>query len=181
MRWPLRWLKRLHRNIGQYQGSAQRRAASAARTLVRPRMDEMRASGFYGYDVAKVDNTQAEVDALIERTAQEFGIERREIADEEIVERQILSLINVGAQIVDEGVAYRASDIDVIWTNGYGYPRWRGGPMFYADTLGLPHVLERVRVYEERYGDYWKPAPLLVKLAESGSSFAAHDAAAKPG
>jgi 3-hydroxyacyl-CoA dehydrogenase len=86
-----------------------------------------------------------------------------------------LPLINIGAQILDEGVAYRASDIDVVWTSGYGFPRWRGGPMFYADELGLDHVLARIKHYEARYGGYWKPAPLLVKLAKAGSSFAARD------
>jgi 3-hydroxyacyl-CoA dehydrogenase len=138
--------------------------------------------GIYRYE--KGDRTplpNPDLAPLVAKLAKEHGVTQREVSDEEIVERQILSLINVGAQIVDEGIAYRASDIDVIWTNGYGFPRWRGGPMFYADTLGLPHVLERVRVYHERYGDYWTPAPLLVKLAESGSSFAAHDAAAKRG
>ncbi len=90
----------------------------------------------------------------------------------------ILPLINIGAQILDEGVAYRASDIDVVWTNGYGFPRWRGGPMFYADTLGLDRVLARITHYHGRYGDYWAPAPLLKKLAAEKMTFSDYDKAA---
>jgi 3-hydroxyacyl-CoA dehydrogenase len=109
--------------------------------------------------------------------AEKHGVARREVTDDEIVERMILSLINVGAQILDDGIAYRASDIDVVWTSGYGFPRWRGGPMHYADALGLQHVLERIKDYESRYGGHWKPAPLLEKLAGAGASFAARDKA----
>jgi 3-hydroxyacyl-CoA dehydrogenase len=112
---------------------------------------------------------------FVEKLAKEHGVAQREVGDDEIVERMILPLINIGAQILDEGVAYRASDIDVVWTSGYGFPRWRGGPMFYADELGLDHVLARIKHYEARYGGYWKPAPLLVKLAKAASSFAARD------
>jgi 3-hydroxyacyl-CoA dehydrogenase len=114
---------------------------------------------------------------LVARVAKEHGVTQREVSDEEIVERMVLPLINIGAQILDEGVAYRASDIDVVWTSGYGFPRWRGGPMFYADELGLDHVLARIKHYESRYGGYWKPSPLLAKLARAGSSFATHDKA----
>ena len=87
----------------------------------------------------------------------------------------MLSLINVGAMVLEEGLAYRASDIDVVWTSGYGFPRHQGGPMFHADALGLKPVLERVRRYHEKHGHYWKPAKLLVELADSGASFADWD------
>ena len=91
----------------------------------------------------------------------------------------MLPLVNVGAQLLEDGVAYRAKDIDVVWTSGYGFPRHLGGPMFYGDTLGLGHVLARVEHYHKRLGHYWKPAELLVKLAREGGSFEAYDARQK--
>ena len=87
----------------------------------------------------------------------------------------MLQLINVGARVLQEGGAYRAADIDVVWVHGYGFPRHLGGPLFYADSLGLNHVLERVRHWHERLGSYWKPAALLEDLAREGGSFAAWD------
>ena len=80
-------------------------------------------------------------------------------------------MINEGAKILEEGKALRASDIDVVWINGYGWPRYRGGPMFYADAVGLPTVLSRVNEYRARFGDYWEPAPLLEKLVSDGRGF----------
>jgi 3-hydroxyacyl-CoA dehydrogenase len=112
-----------------------------------------------------------DTEALIERLAAERQIQRRAISDEEVLERCILPLINVGAEVLESGIAYRALDIDVVWTAGYGFPRYLGGPMFYGDTLGLRHVLDRVRHYHDRLGHYWKPTPLLVQLGEAGSSF----------
>jgi len=112
------------------------------------------------------------VTALIETLAREHGFKPREITDKEIEERLVLSLINTGADILDEGIAYRSSDLDVVWTSGYGFPRYRGGPMFYADELGTKHVLERVEHYHKQLGDTWKPARLLVELGRSDRSFA---------
>jgi 3-hydroxyacyl-CoA dehydrogenase len=140
------------------------------------RLGQKSGKGVYRYE--KGDRTpypDPEVAALIERLAAEHGIERREISDNEVEERCVLSLINVGAMVLDEGMAYRASDIDVVWTSGYGFPRHKGGPMFHADMLGLAHVLDRVRHYHAQLGHYWKPAKLLEKLAASGSSFADWD------
>ncbi len=114
--------------------------------------------------------------ALVAKLAAERGITPREISDAEIEERCVLPLINVGAQLLEDGIAYRAKDIDVVWTSGYGFPRHLGGPMFYADTLGLKHVLERIEHYHAKFGHYWRPAPLLERLAKSGGSFEAHDA-----
>ena len=118
-------------------------------------------------------------EALIAQLAADRKIAPRQIADAEIQERCMLPLVNVGAQLLDEGIAYRAKDIDVVWTSGYGFPRHLGGPMFYGDTLGLGHVLERVEHYHKRLGHYWKPAGLLVKLAREGGSFGAYDARQK--
>ena len=101
----------------------------------------------------------------------ELGIAPREFGDAEIVERCMLALINEGARILEEGIATRSADIDVIWCNGYGYPRHRGGPMFYADTLGPARVCERIGHYAQRLGPrYWQPAGLLERLARCGGS-----------
>ena len=81
------------------------------------------------------------------------------------------ALANEGARVLEDGYAIRAGDIDVIYCHGFGFPRHRGGPMFYADTIGLPTVLERVKTYRERFGDYWKPAPLLERLVAEGRGF----------
>ena len=98
------------------------------------------------------------------------------MTDREIEERCVLALINIGANILAEGLAYRASDIDVVWTSGYGFPRWRGGPMHYADELGLAHVLDNIRTLAATGAPgYWKPAPLLVELAASGRRFSDWD------
>ena len=96
-------------------------------------------------------------------------------SEEELVERPLYALINEGAKVLEEGVALRAADIDVIYIYGYGFPPHRGGPMWYADAVGLPKVLERVRQFERAHGAMWKPAGLLVRLAESGRTFADFD------
>jgi len=128
--------------------------------------------GFYRYESGGREAiADPEVISLIEKLAEERGIKRREIGDEEIVERCLLSLINVGAMVLDEGIAARAADIDVVWTSGYGFPRHLGGPMFYADTLGLAQVLQRIRHHHERLGHYWRPAGLIERLGAEGLSF----------
>ena len=117
-----------------------------------------------------------EVEALIAAESRRLGIERHTIADPEIVERCSYALINEGAAILSERIAASAADIDVIWCNGYGFPRWRGGPMFHADAIGLPRVLAGVQQYARAQGaQYWQPAPLLVELARSGATFAQWD------
>jgi 3-hydroxyacyl-CoA dehydrogenase len=136
------------------------------------RLGQKTGRGFYRYESgSRKAVPDPEVISLIEKLASERGIKRREISDQEIVERCILSLINVGAMVLEEGIAERAADIDVVWINGYGFPRHLGGPMFYADTLGLPHVLERIRDYHETLGHYWRPAALIERLAPEGASF----------
>jgi len=128
--------------------------------------------GFYRYENGSREAMpDPEVISLIEKLASERGIEQREINDEEIVERCILSLINVGAMVLEEGIAACAGDIDVVWTSGYGFPRHLGGPMFHADTLGLSHVLQRIRLYHKKLGYYWRPAELIERLAAADSTF----------
>jgi 3-hydroxyacyl-CoA dehydrogenase len=116
------------------------------------------------------------VPQIIRSLADERGIEQRAFTDEEIVERFVLQLINVGAQILDKGIAYRSADIDVVWVHGFGFPRHLGGPMFYADTLGLHHVLERIEYWHGQLGHYWKPSALLRELVRMGQSFESYDA-----
>ena len=109
---------------------------------------------------------------LIERHSKELGLTRRAISDEEIVERLVYALVNEGAHILEEGIASKASDIDIVYLAGYGFPIWRGGPMFHADTVGLYNVLAAMRRYAKGHeGSAWEPAPLLVELAEAGKSF----------
>jgi 3-hydroxyacyl-CoA dehydrogenase len=117
-----------------------------------------------------------EVNAAIVAESQRLGLQRRVISDDEIVDRLILSLVNEGAKILEEGIAQRASDIDLVYIAGYGYPRWRGGPMFTADQRGLGDVLAAMRRFAngpdyQRCADFWQPAALLCRLAESGQPF----------
>ncbi len=136
------------------------------------RLGQKGGSGFYRYEAGGRDAfPDPKVDAIIEKLAAERGITRRTIPDAEIVERCILSLILVGAMVLGEGIAARASDVDVVYTSGYGFPRYLGGPMFYADTLGLKHVAGRIRRYHSLHGHYWKPAPLIEQLAAGDRTF----------
>jgi 3-hydroxyacyl-CoA dehydrogenase len=129
--------------------------------------------GWYDYKAGdRSAYPSPEVDALIVQNSKDLGLERRKISDEEIVERLVYALVNEGALILEEGIAAKASDIDIVYLAGYGFPIWRGGPMLYADTVGLYNVLGSMRRYARGYqGDAWQPAPLLVQLAESGKSF----------
>jgi 3-hydroxyacyl-CoA dehydrogenase len=109
---------------------------------------------------------------MIVKHSADIGVERRKISDQEIVERLVYSLVNEGARILEEGIAMRASDIDMVYLTGYGFPLFRGGPMFYADTVGLTNVLGAMEKYaKSRHGDAWAPAPLMVKLAGEGKGF----------
>ncbi len=128
------------------------------------RYGQKTGAGWYRYDENRKPIPDPEVNALIEKTAREAGIKRREISDREIIERCIYVLINEGARILEEGYALRAADIDVIYVTGYGFPAYRGGPMWYADAAGLKNVYDRVR-------EWWEPAPLLERLAERGETF----------
>ena len=103
----------------------------------------------------------------------EAGITARKVSDDEVVERCMLALVNEGARILEEGIAARASDIDIAYLNGYGYPLHRGGPMLYADLTGLPNVVRSLRRFAAEPGAdaSWQPAPLLVKLADEGRNF----------
>ncbi len=145
----------------------------ADRLCERGRFGQKTGAGWYRYpEGSRTPVPDPEVEKLIEECAVGAGIARRSISKEEIVERTVYALVNEGARILEEGFALRAGDIDVIYVNGYGFPAHRGGPMWYADTVGLAKVLERIRQLEQRHGDLWFPAPLLTRLAQAGKTFA---------
>ncbi|UGQ48539.1 3-hydroxyacyl-CoA dehydrogenase NAD-binding domain-containing protein [Massilia endophytica] len=137
------------------------------------RFGQKTGGGWYDYKAGdrKAYPSQLVNDMIVRHSA-DIGVERRKISDQEIVERLVYALVNEGALILEEGIAQRASDIDMVYLTGYGFPLFRGGPMFYADTVGLPNVLASVeRFAKGRHGEAWKPAPLLVKLAAEGKGF----------
>jgi 3-hydroxyacyl-CoA dehydrogenase len=136
------------------------------------RYGQKTGAGWYRYEAgSRTRIPDPLIDQLAEEAARRRGIVRRRVSDEEIVARIMTALANEGARVLEEGYAIRAGDIDVIYCYGFGFPRHRGGPMFYADTVGLPTVLARVEEYRRRFGDYWKPAPLLERLAAAGGGF----------
>src|SRR5450755_1566778 len=140
------------------------------------RYGQKTGSGWYRYEAgSRVPIPDPLIEELAERAARERGVVRRPVPDDEIVSRIMVALANEGANVLDEHIAIRPGDIDVIYAHGFGYPRHRGGPMAYADSLGLAHVLEKVNEYRARLGDHWKAAPLLERLAADGKGF--YDAA----
>ena len=136
------------------------------------RLGQKSGAGWYKYDAERRSSSDPEVVELLKRWIAESRIPQRQIPAEEIVDREIYSLVNEGARILEEGYALRAGDIDTIYVNGYGFPAYRGGPMWYADSVGLKNVYDRVREFHKQHGILWEPAPLLKELAESGGTFA---------
>ena len=139
------------------------------------RYGQKTGAGWYRYGEDRSRHEDPDVDALLQRVATEHGIEQREVSDEEILDRIVYALVNEGARILEEGYALRASDIDIIYLYGYGFPAYRGGPMFYADTVGLGRVLARIEEFHDQHGHWWRPAPLLKELARRGSTFTEWD------
>ncbi len=137
------------------------------------RFGQKTQKGFYLYEAgSRTPRPDPAVEALIVATSKRLGISRRPFERQEIVERLVFPMINEGARILDEGIALRAGDIDVIWIHGYGFPVWRGGPMFYADTIGLPYVRDRLAAFARQTGDpRHEPAALLTRLASEGGGF----------
>ena len=142
----------------------------------RGRFGQKTGKGWYRYTEDRKPIPDPEVLDLIERTTAAAGIRRRPFAEPEIIERTIYALINEGARVLDEGFALRAADIDVIYMNGYGFPAYRGGPMFYADRVGLPRIYDRVSAFHRQLGERWAPAPLLARLVQRGKGFSDFDA-----
>jgi 3-hydroxyacyl-CoA dehydrogenase len=139
------------------------------------RYGQKTGAGWYKYDENRRAIPDPAVAELVRNAATEAGINQREISKEEIVDRLIYALVNEGARILEEGYALRAVDIDIIYINGYGFPAHRGGPMWYADTVGLKNVLARINEFHRQHGELWEPAPLLKRLAEEGKGFADFD------
>jgi 3-hydroxyacyl-CoA dehydrogenase len=136
------------------------------------RFGQKTGAGFYRYEGGRTPVPDPEVDNLIVEHSKQVGIERRTISDEEIIGRCLYAMINEGAKILQEGVAARPVDIDMVWIHGYGFPVYRGGPMFYADQVGLKAIYDTILKYRDRFGpDFWTPAPLLAELAESSKGF----------
>jgi 3-hydroxyacyl-CoA dehydrogenase len=139
------------------------------------RLGQKAGRGWYLYDADRKACPDPEVVELIRSRAAAAGIPQRSFTPEEIVERCVYALVNEGARILEEGMAQRASDIDVIYLNGYGFPGWRGGPMFFADRTGLAAIHDRIVGFHREFGQRWAPAPLLARLAAEGGTFRDRD------
>jgi 3-hydroxyacyl-CoA dehydrogenase len=161
---------RVRQELGQF-GPGMRAPRVADKLCELGRYGQKTGSGWYRYGDDRKPMPDPIVIDLIRKTAAEAGIPQRTFTDEEIVERCLFALINEGARVIEDGAVQRASDIDVIYTNGYGFPAWRGGPMFYADRRGLADIHARIVEFERAHGARWTPAPLLTKLASSGGTF----------
>jgi len=164
--------------IRQYLASIGKTRAEGPQSEVPDRLFEMgrygqkTGAGWYKYEAGSRERIPDPlIDQLAAEAAAKRGIARRRIEDDEILARITTALANEGARALEDGFATRAGDIDVIYCYGFGFPRHRGGPMFYADTVGLKTVLSRVQEYRARFGDYWEPAPLLERLVAEGKSF----------
>jgi len=132
------------------------------------RWGQKKGAGFYDYDDKRRPSPSPKVQEIIEQFRVKEGVQRREISDQEIVERTLYTMVNEGSKILEEGMAQRASDIDVVWVYGYGWPVYRGGPMFWADTEGLPKIVEGLRRQQERLGSDFALSEMLVSKAEAG-------------
>jgi 3-hydroxyacyl-CoA dehydrogenase len=136
------------------------------------RFGQKTGAGYYKYEPGnRMPIPDPEIEKLIVETSAEQGIERRAISDEEILTRCLYSLVNEAADILEEGIALRSSDIDIVWIYGYGFPVYRGGPMFWADSVGLGEIYDKVCEYRESQGQFWEPSPLLTRLAKDRKSF----------
>jgi len=135
------------------------------------RWGQKKGAGFYDYDEKRRPSPSPVVQKIIEDFAKKEGVERREISDEEIVERTLYTMVNEGAKILEERMAQRASDIDVVWVYGYGWPVYRGGPMFWSDTVGLQNIVDGLKRQEERMGSDFSFSKLLLDKAAAGEKF----------
>jgi 3-hydroxyacyl-CoA dehydrogenase len=164
---------RVRRSLDATRPKDVRYSPTADRLYELGRYGQKTMKGWYRYETgSRAPLPDPEVEAVILQSARDQGITRRPIGDDEILARCLYAAINEGAKILDEGIALRASDIDVMWLYGFGFPRWRGGPIHYADTIGLGKVYAAVKDFNRRHGRLWEPSPLLARLADSGRTFA---------
>ncbi|MBS1831328.1 MAG: enoyl-CoA hydratase/isomerase family protein [Acidobacteria bacterium] len=163
---------RIRKEIAHLQKPGVRQPIAEDKLCEMGRFGQKTGAGWYVYDAQR----KASVDPQVEAWVREWTTEvpKREIGEEEIVDRCLYALVNEGARILEEGFALRSVDIDIVYVNGYGFPAYRGGPMEYADLVGLDKVYARIKEFEGQHGELWTPAPLLVKLAEEGSTFGAY-------
>jgi 3-hydroxyacyl-CoA dehydrogenase len=166
---------RVRRELHQFSTPGQRKPLVADALCQMGRLGQKTGKGWYTYVENGRPTPDTEVLELIRNLSREAAIPQRQFTDNEIVERTLYGLINEAARVLGEGFARRASDIDVIYVNGYGFPGWRGGPMFYADWVGLKHVVERISSFTDEFGERWKVSPLLLQLAEAGKNFRSFD------
>lgn len=166
---------RVRQELGHFGEAGKRKPLVQDRLYAMGRYGQKTGKGWYTYGDDRKPSADPLVLQLIEQASREAGITRRTIGGQEIVERSVYALINEGARVLEEGFALRASDIDVIYVNGYGFPAWRGGPMFYADVTGLDKVLAGVERFHREFGARWHPAPLLQRLAKEGRTFREYD------
>jgi len=163
---------RVRRSLDATRPKDLRYSPTADRLYELGRYGQKTGKGWYRYEPgSRTPLPDPAVEAVILQSSRDQGITRRPISDDEILARCLYAGINEGAKLLDEGIALRASDIDVMWLYGFGFPRWRGGPMYYADTIGVGKVYVAVRDFHRQHGALWTPAPLLQRLAESGKSF----------
>ena len=163
---------RIRQEYRHLEKEGERQPIAADRLYEMGRFGQKTGAGWYRYDENRRPQVDPELGKLIRQWARDAGIPQREIGQEEIVERCIYAMVNEGARVLEEGYALRAGDIDVIFANGYGFPAHRGGPMWYADTVGIGSIYQRVCNFHQQHGDRWQPAPLLKRLAENGGKFA---------
>ena len=163
---------RARRNRGIESGAA--KDGCIADALVdMGRLGQKTGKGFYLYDKeTRKRQSDPEIDPVIEQLAKKWGVTRRTISDEEIVQRLTFALINEGARILEEGIASSPGDIDIVYLYGYGFPKFHGGPMYYADTLGLDKVRDGLLALMQKTGEsYWQPSELLLKLVQESKGF----------
>jgi 3-hydroxyacyl-CoA dehydrogenase len=157
---------------------AYRKLPIADKLVEMGRFGQKTGAGWYRYDQGdRTPHPAPEVAAIIQQVASELGVPQRSFTDQEILRRLLFSSVNEACKILEEGIAYRASDIDVMWLHGFGFPRYRGGLMFWADGIGVRDVYNQIAAWHQQYGERWAPSALLRHLAETGTAFRE----AKPG
>jgi 3-hydroxyacyl-CoA dehydrogenase len=167
---------RVRHELKQFADPDLRKPLVADTLVEMKRLGQKTGKGWYRYEPGdRKPIPDPEVVEIIERTATAAGIARGPKSEQEILERCLYAMINEGAKLLQEGIASRAADIDVIYLTGYGFPAYRGGPMFHADTVGLARVYDRIAAFHRDYGKRWSPAPLLEQLAREGSTFRDYD------